>query len=83
MSEPNESPDTGPAIEWKEPPPKIVGRKPADRIDAVEAGRKVRARLEADRRARGVPPGGYLMDGELADAVYSYDADGKRFRDTP
>lgn len=56
-----------PVIEWRDPPPKIVGRKPMDRIDAIEAGRMIRAKIEQDRRRRGIPPEGYLMTGERPD----------------
>lgn len=38
-----------------------------ERTDAIEAGRQVRARLEADRRARGVPRCGVVYEGETAD----------------
>lgn len=35
-----------------------------DRIDAVEAGKQIRARIEADRRARGIPAHGFYFPGE-------------------
>lgn len=41
-----------------------------DRSDAIEAGMRIRARIEADRRARGIPAEGFLFPGERPEIVY-------------
>lgn len=46
-----------------------------DRSDAVEAGKQIRAWIEADRRARGIPPEGVLFPGERPEIVYERNAD--------
>lgn len=46
-----------------------------ERIDAIEAGKQIRAMIEADRRARGIPREGLLFPGERPEIVQERNAD--------
>lgn len=55
-------------LDWQQPPPK-KGRTNPIREEEITAGMKVRAWIEADRARRGIPPEGYLLDGEAPEIV--------------
>lgn len=55
-------------LDWQQPPPK-KGRTIPIREEEISAGMKVRAWIEADRARRGIPPEGYLLEGEVPEIV--------------